>query len=179
MRQHGSSKRRTWRKIHLAIDSESGEIQAVERTEAGVHDAKVVRPMLEEVEQPLASVAGDGSYDRREVYQALQEHSPGIRMAIPPRRDARLGRHGNTKGPPPPRDEHLRYIRRHDRRAWKRRSGDHRRSLAETAILRLKTIFGSSLSARWLETQRTQARVRCRALNGMTHLGVPASYAVT
>lgn len=179
VRQHGVSKRRTWRKIHLAVDSESGEFQAVELTEAGVHDAKAIRPMLEEVERPLASVAGDGSYDRREVYQALQEHSPDVRIAIPPRRDARIWRHGNAKGPPHPRDENLRYIRRHGRRAWKRHSGYHRRSLAETAVFRLKTIFGPSLSARLLETQRTQARIRCRALNVMTHLGMPDSYVVT
>ncbi|MBC7226813.1 MAG: IS5 family transposase [Thermoflexales bacterium] len=179
VRQHGLSKRRTWRKIHLGVDSESGEIQAVELTEAPVHDAKVVRPLLEEVDRPLASVAGDGSYDRREVYQALQEHSPGVRIAIPPRRDARIWRHGNQKGPPHPRDENLRYIRRHGRRAWKRHSGYHRRSLAETAVFRLKTIFGPVLGARLLETQRTQVRIRCRALNKMTHLGMPDSYAVT
>ncbi len=179
VRQYGLSKRRTWRKIHLAVDSESGEIQAVALTEAGVHDAKAVRPMLAEVERPLASAAGDGSYDRREVYQALQEHSPGVRIAIPPRRDARIWRHGNAKGPPHPRDENLRYIRRHGRRAWKRHSGYHRRSLAETAVFRLKTIFGPSLSARMLETQQTQARIRCRALNVMTHLGMPDSYAIS
>lgn len=90
VRQYGYSKRRTWRKIHLAVDSESGEIQAAELTEAGVHDAKAVRPMLGEVERPLASAAGDGGHDRREVYQALQEHSPGVRLAIPSRRDARI-----------------------------------------------------------------------------------------
>ncbi|MGC9083778.1 MAG: IS5 family transposase, partial [Anaerolineae bacterium] len=120
VRQHGFSKRRTWRKIHLAVDSETGEIQAMELTEANVHDSKVVRPMLEEVERPLVSAAGDGSSDRREVYQALQEHSPEARIAIPPRRDARIWRHGNAQGPPHPRDENLRYIRRHGRRAWKR-----------------------------------------------------------
>ncbi len=179
VRQHGLSKRRTWRKIHLAVDSESGEIQAVELTEAGSHDAKAVRPMLAEVERTLASATSDGSYDRREVYQALQEHSPGVRIAIPPRRDARIWQHGNQEGPPHPRDENLRYIRQHGRRAWKRHSGYHRRSLAETAVFRLKTIFGASLSARLLETQRTQARIRCRALNRMTHLGMPDSYVVT
>jgi len=151
----------------------------VELTEASVHDSKAVRPLLEEVERPLASAAGDGSYDRREVYEALQEHSPGVQIAIPPRRDARIWRHGNSKGPPHPRDENLRYIRRHGRRAWKRQSGYHRRSLAETAVFRLKTIFGDHLSARLLETQRTQARVRCRALNRVTQLGMPDSYAVT
>ena len=179
VRQHGYSRRRTWRKIHLGVDSESGEIQAVELTEASVHDSQAVRPLLEEVERPLASAAGDGSYDCREVYEALQKHSPGVQIAIPPRRDARIWRHGNSKGPPHPRDENLRYIRRHGRRAWKRHSGYHRRSLAETAVFRLKTIFGDHLSARLLETQRTQARIRCRALNRMTQLGMPDSYAVT
>jgi len=80
-------------------------------------------------------------------------------IPLPPRRDARIWRHGNCKGPPHPRDENLRYIRRHGRRAWKRQSGYHRRSLAETAVFRLKTIFGDHLSARLLETQRTQARI--------------------
>lgn len=136
VRQHGFSKRRTWRKIHLAVDSESGEIQAVELTEAGVHDPEVVQPMLKEVGRPLVSAAGDGSYDRREVYQALQKHSSGVRIAIPPRRDARIWRHGNAKGPSHPRDENLRYIRRHGRRVWKQHSGYHRRSLAETAVFR-------------------------------------------
>ena len=151
----------------------------MELTEASVHDAQVVRPLLEEVDRPLASAAGDGSYDRREVYEALQEHSPWVQIAISPRRDARIWRHGNSKGPPHPRDEDLRYIRRHGRRAWKWQSGSHRRSLAETAVFRLKTIFGDHLSARLLETQWTQARIWCHALNRMTHLLMPDSYAVT
>jgi len=50
------------------------------------------------------------------------------------------------------------------------------RSLAEIAIFRLKTIFGDELSARLLETQTTQALIRCIALNKMTHLGMPESY---
>jgi hypothetical protein len=52
------------------------------------------------------------------------------------------------------------------------------RSLAETTMFRLKTIFGDSLSARLLETQTTQALVRCAALNRMAHLCMPQSYKV-
>ncbi len=65
VRQHGWSKRRTWRKMHLAIDAGSGEIQAAILTEAGIHDAEVAPAMLQQVEQPIASVSADGSYDRR------------------------------------------------------------------------------------------------------------------
>jgi hypothetical protein len=74
----GFSKRRTWRKIHLAVDSETGEIPAME-----FHGSEVVQPILEEVEHLPVRAAGNGSSDRREVDQALPEHchlpSPGRR----------------------------------------------------------------------------------------------------
>lgn len=179
VRQHGWSKRRTWRKLHLGVDSDSGEIQAARLTEAGVHDAQVVEALLEQVESKVASVAADGAYDRANVYRAVQARAPSARINIPPRRDAKIQQHGNAQTPPLPRDENLRSIRRQGRAQWKRVSGYHRRSLAETAVFRLKTIFGPQLSARRLDTQSAQFDVRCCALNRMTHLGMPQSYRVS
>ncbi len=68
--------------------------------------------------------------------------------------------------------------RQQGRTAWKRSSGYHMRSLAETAMFRLKMTFGDHLSARLLENQTTQALIRCAALNAITHLGMPDSYRV-
>ncbi len=177
-RKHGISKRRTWRKLHLAVNPETGEMEAVFLSEAGLSDADAVEPMLAEIDQELESFGADGAYDKRKVYQALQEHSPDAQINIPPRKDARIWQHGNCKSPAHPRDENLRYIREHGRHAWKRDSNYHQRSLSETAMFRMKTIFGGNLSTRLLETQDTQARIRCRALNIMTHLGMPDSYQV-
>jgi len=42
----------------------------------------------------------------------------------------------------------------------------------------MKTIFGDQLSERLIQTQTTQALIRCAALNKMTHLGMPQSYKV-
>lgn len=179
VRQHGWSKRRTWRKIHLSVDADSGEIQAALLTEAGVHDAQIIEPLLAQVELPLASVAADGAYDRANVYRAVQARAPTARIAIPPRRDAKIQQHGNTHAPPLPRDENLRAIRCQGRAQWKRESGYQRRSLAETTLFRFKTIFGDRLSCRRRETQASQFALRCRALNRMTHLGMPESYRVT
>lgn len=67
-------------------------------------------------------------------------------------------------------------VRKHGRQQWKNDSGYHMRSLAETIMFRLKIIFSDRLSARLLETQTTQAWIRCLALNKMTHLGMPESY---
>jgi len=178
VRKHGYSKRRTWRKLHLGADPENGEIQAVLLTENKVSDDAAVKELLEQIEQTLLACAADGAYDKRKVYDALNRHSPEVEILIPPRKNARIWQHGNSKAERLKRDENLRYVRKHGRRQWKDDSGYHMRSLAETTMFRLKTIFGGELSARLLETQTTQVLIRCWALNKMTHLGMPESYIV-
>jgi hypothetical protein len=178
VRQHGVSKRRTWRKLHIAANPEDGEIQAVILTENSVSDDAAVAVLLKQIEQEIDEFAADGAYDKRKVYDALNAHSPNVNILIPPRKNARIWKHGNTKAERLKRDENLRSIRKHGRKAWKENSGYHVRSLSETTMFRLKTIFGDELSARLLETQTTQALLRCAALNKMTHLGMPQSYKV-
>jgi hypothetical protein len=112
------------------------------------------------------------------VYDALRDHFPDADVRILPRKNAHIWQHDNSKEERHKRDENLRYIRKHGRKTWKDDSGYHIRSLAETIMFRLKTIFGEKLSARLLETQTTQALIRYLALNKITHLGMPQSYLV-
>lgn len=178
VRKHGYSKHRTWRKLHVGANPDNGEIQVAVLTENSVSDDAVVKHMLEQIEQTLLSCAADGAYDKRKVYDALNEHSPDVEILIPPCKNARIWQHGNSKQERLKRDENLRYIRQHGRQQWKDDSGYHIRSLAETIMFRLKTLFGDKLSARLLETQTTQALIRCLALNKMTHLRMPQSYPI-
>jgi hypothetical protein len=178
VRMHGVSKRRTWLKLHIGANPKGGEIQAVLLTKNQVSDDQAVEKLLDQIEPIILDFAADGAYDKRKVYDRLNAHSPDVNILIPPRKNARIWKHGNTKVERLKRDENLRSIRKHGRKEWKKNSGYHIRSLAETAMFRLKTIFGSKLSTRLLETQTTQALVRCAALNKMTHLGMPQSYKV-
>ncbi len=178
VRKHGYSKHRTWRKLHVGVNPDNGEIQVAVLTGNSTSDATVVKEMLAQIEQTLVSCAADGAYDQRQVYQALDDHSPAVEILIPPRKNAHIWQHGNSKEERLKRDENLRYIRKYGRQQWKEDSGYHIRSLAETIMFRLKTIFGDKLSARLLETQTSQALIRCLALNRMTHLGMPKSYLV-
>jgi len=178
VRMHGVSKRRTWRKLHVGANPEDGEIQAVLLTENSISDDEAVENLLGQIEQTIVNFAADGAYDKRKVYDSLNAHSPDVNILIPPRKNARIWQHGNSKTEPLKRDENLRAIRKHGRQEWKEKSGYHVRSLAETTMFRLKTIFGNELSTRLIETQTTQALIRCRALNKMTHLGMPQSYKV-
>ncbi len=173
VRRHGYSKRRTWLKLHLAIDPQTHEIQAAVASDPGVTDEEAVPCLLGQVDNPVSGAGADGAYDRRTVYEELDRR--GARAVIPPRRDAKIRRHGNASGPRLARDENLRRIRQVGRRAWKEESGYHRRSLAETAMFRIKTIFGHGVSSRRPGQQATEAGIRCRALNIMTHQGMPRS----
>ena len=97
----------------------------------------------------------------------------GIDMIIPPRKNAKITRHGNCSGDPVSRDECIRQIRRDGRKAWKASIGYHRRSLAETAMHRFKCCFGDRLKNRNLPSQRAEARLRCKLLNHFRRLGMP------
>lgn len=177
VRKHGYSKRRTWRKLHLSVDSATQKIQAVVLTEAGVDDAEVTPELLDQTPVPIEQVSADGAYDKRKVYTTCSDR--GIpRITIPPRRDARIWQRGNCAAPSLPRDENLRRIRAVGCKQWKQESGYHQRSLAETAMSRFKTIFGGHLCSRAIPQQMTEAQIKCAALNRMTQLGMPDSYQV-
>ena len=176
VRQHGYTKRRAWRKLHIGADETTGEIVAAVVTTNNVADAQVLEDLLEQVDGEIEQVSGDGSYDKRNCYEAIGKRQ--AKAAIPPRRDAKIWQHGNTKQERLIRDENLRRIRQVGRKQWKQEVGYHRRSLAETQMFRVKTIFGDRVRARQFAGQATRVLVRCAALNTMTHLGMPDSYAV-
>lgn len=178
VRTHGASKRRTWRKLHLGIDAATGEVVVAAASENSVSDGEMLPGMIEAVEGAIAQVSADGAYDRWKVYQALAER--GVkRVAIPPRKDAKIRQHGNSKKERLRRDENLRSIRKHGRPKWKREMNYHQRSLAETGMFRFKTIFTDKLQSRKQENQFQEMIIKSAALNRMTHLGMPDSYKVT
>jgi uncharacterized protein YggL (DUF469 family) len=170
-RKHGVSKRRTWRKLHVGIDPETGEIVAELLTENDQHDAGQVDDLLDQVEEPIAKFYGDGAYDQWKIYTALE--CAAIEPVIPPQKNAVIKRHGNSSQPRLPRDEAIRAIKRTSRKAWKVKVGYNRRSLVETTMYRLKTIFGGKLKNRKLCNQRIESRLRCSILNRFTQLGMP------
>ena len=171
VRQHGWSKRRTWRKLHIGVDEESGEIKAVVATDRDTVDKKVLPDILNQVSESIAQVSADGAYDYVDAYQEIDKYN--ARATIPPRRNGRINKRDRRFAT---RNENIRQIRKVGRANWKKQSQYHRRSLAETAVFRIKTIFGNNLSGRCFETQAVEMFIRCAALNKMTRLGMPDSY---
>ena len=61
--KHRGKGRRTWRKLHLAVDPDTDEIVASELTTSEDGDASQVGPLLDQISGPIASVTADGAYD--------------------------------------------------------------------------------------------------------------------
>ena len=72
-RQHGISKRRTWRKLHLGIDEATGEILAAVVTTNDVHAGEVLSDLLNLIEGEIEQVSADGAYDHRHCYDEIAE----------------------------------------------------------------------------------------------------------
>jgi len=172
MRTHGKQKRRTWRKLHISMDAETHQLTAASITDKDLLDRNAMAGLLEQTEAEVARVCADGAYDFEQCYRAIQQKQ-SIAL-IPPREDAVV----RGKSPFEQRDENVRGIKSMGRKEWKRESTYHKRSLVETAFFRLKTLFSDRLRSRRADTQTTEARVRCTAMNRMTSLGMPERYAI-
>lgn len=158
------------------MDEKTGEIVAAVFSSNDVGDSEVFDDLLCELPEKIKQVSGDGAYDAHQVYESIRKR--GAKASIPPRAGAKISQHGNCATPPLARDENLRQIRKEGPKRWKEESGYHRRSLAQTSIFRLKTIFGGKLRRRNIDNQGRECLLQCAALNRMTHLGMPDSYLV-
>jgi hypothetical protein len=171
-RKHGGPKRRVWRKVHLGIDEQTLEIRAVEVTSSDVGDAPMLPELLSQIpaDQEIASVTADGAYDTRKCHDAIAER--GAAAVIPPRKNAKPWK-AITAGAAA-RNEALRASKHLGRALWRRWSGYHRRSRAETKMHCVK-LLGQRLMARDFDRQVAEFQVRVAVLNGYTALGIPVT----
>jgi hypothetical protein len=150
--KHGGKERRTWRKLHLAVNPDTGEILASELTTTEDGDPSQVGPLLEQIAGPIASVIADGAYDGEPVYRTIAERDPAAAVIIPPRSTAVSSTTAETA--PTQRDRHLRIIQERGRLGWQKAVKYGRRSLGEVAMMRYKTLIRRRLHARTLPTQK-------------------------
>jgi Transposase DDE domain len=69
--KHGARSRRGWRKLHLALDADSGEISAHTLTDQETGDISQVEPRLDQTSDPIGQFTADCAYDGRSTYDAV------------------------------------------------------------------------------------------------------------
>ncbi len=175
VRTHGKSKRRTWRKAHLAICPDSHMVSLALLTDNATTDSEAFEEMTHYLPRSVKRAYGDGAYDRSGSYKKSRDR--GILLIAPPQNGAVVH---NVAAEPwmSDRNEAIRVIAglgNDDtaRSLWKKLMGYHRRSLAETGMFRFKALFGGALSSRELSRQRAEFLAKATAMNRMTSLGMP------
>src|SRR5947209_15421947 len=106
--KHGTKRRRAWRVLHLATDADTGRIVASVLTDKDADDGSQVGPLLDRVDGAVASVTGDGAYDRDDVYAEVAARHPEAAVVVPPRANAVPSDAAETA--PTRRDRHLQAI---------------------------------------------------------------------
>jgi hypothetical protein len=119
--KHETRRHRSWRKLHLATDADTGRIVAAELTGQHVDDGSQVDPLLDGVDGSVASLTGDGAFDRDHAYAAVAARHPDAEVIVPPRSSAVPSARAETA--PTRRDRHLQSIAEHGRMGWEKASG--------------------------------------------------------
>ncbi|WP_432431771.1 IS5 family transposase, partial [Rhizobium leguminosarum] len=169
--KHGARSRRGWRKLHLALDADSGEIVAHTLTDQDAGDVSQVAPLLDQIGGPIGQFfTADGAYDGKPTYDAVIDHCAAAAIVIPPRANAV---EPSDDRPPGQRNQHIAAINSGGRMKWQVSTGYGKRSLVETAIGRYKSIIGRRLRARSLPGQQTEVAIGCAVLNRMLAFARP------
>jgi hypothetical protein len=141
--KHGTQRRRAWRKLHLGVDAKTGTIVASTLTSKEVDDGAELGPLLDQIDEPLATVIADGAYDQDQVYDGVVEHSAEAVVVVPPRSTTVLS--PSAKTDPTQRDCHIQVIAEQGRMGWQQTSGYNARAGAEGTMSRYKRIIGDTL----------------------------------
>jgi transposase len=170
--KHGTKSRRCWRKLHLAVDADSGEIIAHSLTDQEAGDASQLEPLLDQIDDEIGQFTADGAYDGAPTYDAVLRHSPGARIVVPPRSNAVERPNAQASCH---RDDHVASIQADGRQKWQGGTGYGKRALVETAMGRYKGVIGPRMRARSFVAQQTEAAIGVAILNRMLACGRPNS----
>ncbi|WP_420493650.1 transposase [Muricoccus aerilatus] len=122
--EHGTRRRRSWRKLQLATGADTGRIVASVLTGHDPDDGGQIGPLLERVDGPAASFTADGAYDRVDVDAEVTARCPKTQTTVPPRSpQSSAVTSASVETAASTRDRHLRTITGRGHMSWQRSSG--------------------------------------------------------
>ncbi|MEI4489015.1 IS5 family transposase, partial [Frigidibacter sp. MR17.14] len=174
-RKHGASRRRQWRKVHIGMDAQTGDVRAVEFTSSRQGDSPLLPDLLAQLpeDEEIGSVTADGAYDTRRCHGAIVGR--GAEARIPIRRNGRPWKEDCPAARA--RNGILHETRRLGRANWKRSVGYHVRSRVEARMNCLKS-FGERIASRDPDRQTAEIQIRIAIMNRYNTLGTAEIIAV-
>lgn len=173
VRRYGYTKRRSWRKLHLAIDNK-GNIIASDITNNNITDSIGAKKLIDSVKEiPINKLIGDAGYDKKHIYEFCHQNS--ITPIVHTQKNARI-RDGDIWEK---RNSNIIKQKKLGKEQWKKDSGYSKRSLVENTVFRYKKTFTDKPQAYLLKNQAIEVSLKCNILNKFLALGRPVTYAVS
>ena len=110
--KHGAGKfRKNWRKLHIGLDQDSGEIVASLLTADEIDDETALPDLVDQLDSPVARVLADGAHDGTGVFTCfIEKFGAEVAVVIPLPISANPGLYDQ-------RDAHMESISAHGRMA--------------------------------------------------------------
>lgn len=160
----GNRSRRGYLKIHVAVDTRTKQILAVEVTDDRTGDAKMFQPLVERASKTakVKLVLADSAHDSRENFNFLEAKGiePGIRI--------KRGASEKARGSWARRRAAREFME--DEKRWKRKIGFGRRWAAEGVFSSLKQTFGEFVLAREFENMAREMMLKAFCYNLLMNL---------
>lgn len=177
VRKYGSKRKRGWKKVHLAMCPDSHDIHLVKVDDRA--DCQVFEELFAHCPRSVRDIYGDGAFDSKRCRKSIADQ--GKVAHIPPPKNARLLKEKDSWQRL--RNEAVKIIAgfgggRKGRSLWGKLFGYSLRSVVETTMMRLKTLFGHSFKSRTPENLSTEIFVKSLIINKFNKLGLPHSVPV-
>lgn len=158
--------RKSWRKLHLAMDPRSGKLVLAEMTGEHKHDTTYLEKALQRTNCRRGTVLIDGIADSRRCYELAKSY--GKNLITPPKKGAVFRGEESLKG----RNEALSIIRGLGgdivaRSIWSKLVGYNRRVIIESMMSRWKRLYGGSLKSRCETRQGIEVQIKAQMINEM------------
>ena len=158
---------RGWIKVHLAVDVKTKEIVAIEVTDERVSDGSKFNSLISQAEENLSGrkikeALGDGAYDRREIFDHLQQK--GIQPVIKIRSNANTKARGSSA-----RARAVRELKDLGYQSWKEKYNYGRRWAAESVFSAVKRISGEHVMATKKENMMQEVVLKFAFYNLIIH----------
>jgi hypothetical protein len=158
---------RGWIKVHLAVNVETKEIVAIEVTDERVSDGSKFNSLIDQAEENLSErkiekALGDGAFDRREIFDHLQEKL--IQPVIKTRSNANTKARGS-----PARAKAVMERKELGYQRWKEKYNYGRRWATETVFSAVKRISGEHVAATKTENMMQEVILKFSFYNMMIH----------
>jgi hypothetical protein len=158
--------RKRWKKLHLALDAESGKLIIAEVTDEYVHDTTYVEKALKIAGKRKSKLLIDGIADSGSCYRLAKKYNK-VLLTLP-KKGAILREEIEYES----RNEAIRIIRGLGgdltaRSIWGKLVEYNRRMIAESMMARWKRLYGGDLKSRCAQRGKIEVRLKAMLINTM------------